>query len=378
MAISSHRICLEMPTLPPHPVVAYSTPGAQQRSQLNQQCLTAMTHWLQAEFALGARVYPNSAALPSIWEVVTGTALTVASRRLVLIPTVAIELDELRVPQEWVDIPDWIADYYIALRVDPDPGEIEIAGYTSHYHLKTTGVYDVGDRTYAIDVDDLWQDLNGGVMAWQLRPAVNPEAALKAAVAALPPLPQAQADSLLERLGNPTLIFPQRAVPFAQWAALLHHGGWRQRLYERRQGLDAPTSMSQWIRAGVPEWAQQVGWQSRVGNLAGTGVRSLQTGLAKPLTILGEAYELRVFPMGQSGGAIWRIELRSGRSEGIIPDGFKLRLLTEDLQMMDNNEDQAMTAVDHLFIDVVLEPGEGLVWEVEPQPDDYDREILRF
>jgi hypothetical protein len=37
-----------------------------------------------------------------------------------------------------------------------------------------------------------------------------------------------------------------------------------------------------------------------------------------------------------------------------------------------------VTAVAALFIDVVVEPGEGLVWEVEPQPEDWDREILRF
>jgi hypothetical protein len=61
-----------------------------------------------------------------------------------------------------------------------------------------------------------------------------------------------------------------------------------------------------------------------------------------------------------------------------IPSGFKLRLLTEDLQDFENNEDVATTAVDHLFVEVALEPGEGLVWEIEPMPENYDREILRF
>lgn len=61
-----------------------------------------------------------------------------------------------------------------------------------------------------------------------------------------------------------------------------------------------------------------------------------------------------------------------------IPGGFKLRLLTEDLQPFPNNEDVATTAVELLFVDVALQPGEGIVWEIEPLPENYDREILRF
>jgi len=31
-----------------------------------------------------------------------------------------------------------------------------------------------------------------------------------------------------------------------------------------------------------------------------------------------------------------------------------------------------------IYVDVVLEPGEGLVWEIEPIPEVYGREILNF
>jgi hypothetical protein len=55
-----------------------------------------------------------------------------------------------------------------------------------------------------------------------------------------------------------------------------------------------------------------------------------------------------------------------------------LRLLTEDLQVFEGNEDVALTAKEQLYIDVTLAPGEGLVWEIEPFPENYDREILHF
>uniref|UniRef100_A0ACD5H266 Uncharacterized protein n=1 Tax=Desertifilum tharense IPPAS B-1220 TaxID=1781255 RepID=A0ACD5H266_9CYAN len=38
----------------------------------------------------------------------------------------------------------------------------------------------------------------------------------------------------------------------------------------------------------------------------------------------------------------------------------------------------ALTAADLLFVDVALESGEGLVWEIEPFPENYQQEILRF
>jgi hypothetical protein len=373
-----NRVQLELPVPMANQAPMQTTPGAQQRSQLNQQCLIAFQQWLHAEFDLIARAYPSMAALPSIWEVVTGTALSVDSLRLVLIPTVAIAVDELRVPQEWVDIPAWAADYYLALQVDPDQQWIEIVGCASHRQLKTTGVYDAGDRTYALDPDDL-NDINSLFISWQLTPAHTPLQPIpKADLAPLPALPKAQADSLLQRLGDPSVVFPRRAVPFPQWAALLAHGGWRQRLYQQRQGQPEPASVSQWIQAGVASLAQPWGWQLREFNLAGVGVRSFTTGIAKPLIIAGQTYELRVFPLGPTSDRTWRFELRSTPPGSQIPTGFKLRLLTEDLQPMENNEDTATTPSDRLFIDVILEPGEGLVWEIEPTPEECDREILWF
>ncbi len=374
--MSSNRIILNYPGTAPVP--AASTPGAIARSQLNQACLEAFSEWVQTEFDLQVQVFPNAATLPSIWEVVNGTELVLRSfltsgtelLKVVLLPTIAIGLDELRVPQEWIDIATWSADYYIAMQVDPDRREINIVGYSSHEDLKTTGIYEPIDRTYTLAMDDIGQDLNSVFLSWQL--ASLP--ITQAPIAPLPALPQVQANNLIDRLGNRDVIFPRRSVPFTQWAALISHGGWRQRLCDRRQGRDVQ-SVQTWIRSGLFSTGQAFGWQPRPCSFAGS--RSLQSGIAKPLVIAGNPYELRVFPLGASGYMTWRFELRSPEI-GQIPVGFKLRLLTEDLQMMDNNEDVAIESVECLFVDVMLESGEGLVWEVEPEAEGFDREILWF
>ncbi|MEC4816313.1 MAG: DUF1822 family protein [Scytonema sp. PMC 1069.18] len=357
----------------------FSTPGAHWRARVNQMCLDAFLPWLREELAFNARVWTQRAALPSFWEFVNGTAIACEEMRLILIPTTAIDLEELRVPQEWVDIPNWVADYYLAVQVNPNGGWVTISGYTTHQELRTKGVYDASDRTYCLDENDLIHDINVLGIARQ----ICPEEILRETVTPLPKLPLTQVKNLLERLSNPAVVFPRLAVPFELWGAILEHGGWRQHLYERRQGLSEQWSTQQWLLAGVSHLAQQMGWSLKTMQLAPRGVRSRETResdicLSRRLTIIGCSYELRVFPRGHLEENIWRFELRSTNPDEMIPGGFKLRLLTEDLQPFVNNEDTAQEAIAQLYVDVVLEPGEGLVWEIEPTPEQCDREILRF
>lgn len=374
--IDSQQLYLDIPQSSEVQKQRYSTAGACQRAWINQICLQAFLPWFKEEIAPSARVYPNTVALPSFWEVVNGTAITFNSSRLVLIPTLAMDGDELRVPQEWVDIPEWVADYYVAVQVNPNDDWIKIFGYTTHQILKAKGVYDAGDRTYSLESEDLIQHIN---VLWVTRQVSSPET-LRAEITPLPPISQIQAENLLERLGNPDVKFPRLAVPFSLWGALLAHGGWRKKLYELRQGLLMQWSIPQWLQIGVANLAQQWGWEKREFVVVPAGMRSVESvlGLSRQIVVAGYTYELRILPKGAFEDHVWRFELRSTTPGGQIPAGFKLRLLTEDLQAFENNEDMATTPVDLLSLEVILEPGEGLVWETEPISDDWEREVLWF
>ncbi|PZV15595.1 MAG: hypothetical protein DCF22_06855 [Leptolyngbya sp.] len=367
---------LEIPPVPTT-TAAFSTPGCRWSADLNQMTLNACLSWLRDEFTSSATVWMD-ASLPSIWEFVNGTAIAVGTSRLVLIPSEALDTDELRVPQEWVDLPSWAADYYLAVQVNPDDSWIKIWGYASHEQLKT-GVYDASDRTYSLAADDLIHDLTVLQVAQELCPTET----RRAAIAPIPTLELIQATNLIERLSNPDLAFPRLAIPFSLWGALLEHGGWRKRLYERRQGLAESWSVVDWLQAGVSNLAKQIGWQRTNLQFATVrGMRSLPaTGLVRSLTIAGESYQLQIAPLGDRStpeAPVWQFELRSADPDGSVSAGVILRLLTEDLQPFENNEDVAQNEVERLCIDVVLQPREGLVWEIEPTPDGYDREVLRF
>ena len=374
--INSEHLYLEIPDtleIREHP---YSTPGATRRAWLNQICLQAFLPWFREEIAPDAELANSRNTLPSFWEVVNGTAIAFDNYRLILIPTLAIDNDELRVPQEWVDIPQWVADYYVAVGVNPDDGWIEICGYTTHHKLKTQGIYDFSDRTYSIDSEDLIQDLN---VLWVTH-QVNSSEILRAEVPSLSPISPTQGSNLLARLGNPEVKFPRLAVPFPLYGALLARDNWREKLSQLRQGRAIKWSIPQWLQTGVDNMAQQLGWSRKELIVVPVGMRSVETllGIARQLIIAGNPYEFRIFPTSQGDNLVWRFELQSNIAERQIPAGFKLRLLTEDLQAFENNEDIAIAPVDILYLEVMLEPGEGLVWQTEPLPEDWEQETLWF
>lgn len=368
------HLWLELPTTQTQWQHQFSTPSSRWNAYLNRICLNTVLPWLKEEYAPQALAWPNFVALPSFWELVNGTAIVMGTTRLVLIPSETIDLS-LRVPQEWVDIPGWAADYYLAVQVNPDQGWLRIWGYTTHQQLQASGSYEPSDHTYCLEGDGLIQDLN---VLWVAR-QLCPEEPTRAAISPLPALPLMQAENLLQRLGNPAISTPRLAVPFELWGALLQHGGWRQRLYEQRQGL-LQGSILQWLQTGVSDFAQQIGWQ-RVDQPSLVGARGVEqttaSFLSRQLRIAGQLYELQILPQGNPAERIWRFDLSTYLGTS-IPSGFKLRLLTEDLQPFENNQRIATTAVDRLHINVALEPGEGLVWEIEPIPENYDQEILHF
>jgi Protein of unknown function (DUF1822) len=137
----------------------YSNATARNNAELNQICLQKMQAWL-TEIGIESTPTFSSAQLDSIWDVVTGCALTVGNRRLILIPSDKFDREELSVPQEWVDIPTWMGDYYLAVQIDLDDLTMNIWGYTSHRTLRETGTFDRIDRTYSISSDCLIGDLD--------------------------------------------------------------------------------------------------------------------------------------------------------------------------------------------------------------------------
>ena len=354
-----------------------ANPSSRWQNYLNQLALAAFLPWLQTEEDVTAQSQ-NSETQAAIWEVVNGTAIAIEGATLVLIPSEANDKSELRVPQEWIDIPDWTADYYLAVHVNVDEGYINVWGYATHQQLKQ-GNFSHSDRTYSLRDDELVGDLN---VLWVTK-ELCPNQVTKAALQPLTELDHLQADNLIERLGSTSELLPRLGVPFSTWGALLQNPNYCQRLASTRRGSLSKTPILKWIEQGLSELSAELGWRKIELTPSIEGARSKNgeapmpaTGLAKRIAIDHVAYQLNVLPLAEAGA--WRFELGCLTAGCMIPAGFKLKLLTEDGQDFEGNEELATEAVERLAIAVDLEPGESLIWQIEPTPDNYQPEILQF
>lgn len=232
-----------------------SIPGNQWQSYLNQICLETVLPWLREKFGDEA-VQTEPIAHSGFWELVNGFALSLGETRLIFVPSEAIDRLELRVPQEWIDIPSWVGDYYLAIEVDPDERWLSIWGYTTHQALKTAENYDPGDRTYCLASSNLITDLN---VLWVMHHlATEPT---RAFVAPLSQPSIAQVERWLDRLETAPL--PRLELPFGEWGALIEREEWRQQLIDRQhptafeQISDSVTTLSLWLQNQF-----EIGWQA--------------------------------------------------------------------------------------------------------------------
>jgi hypothetical protein len=361
-----------------------ANPTSRWQTYLNQVALNVFLPWLKAEEDATAKAGFDAAKCANIWEVVNGTPINLKDAKLVLIPSEAEDLSELRVPQEWIDIPEWAADYYLAVQVNVDAGYVRVWGYSTHQQLKNKGILSQSDRTYALADDDLITDLD---VLWVAR-EVCPDEVTQAVVEPLTAISPIQATNLIKRLGSKSQLLPRLAVPFSIWAALIQNPTWCSNLVATRRGLSPRTTVLQWLQSGVTNLVEDFGWRQIEIQPSMVGARGAATkdsnladsvpafGLAKQMTIANQPYELKIMPLTEAGA--WRFELRSITLGGMIPAGFQLRLLTESLQPFEGNEDVATNPVEQLVLEVDLDAGEALVWQVEPTPDDYQQEVLHF
>lgn len=258
---------------------------ARYNAYLNQICLAVFLDWISrsqfgaGEFGGNLELAPETATPVSVFpdgeianllEALSGTAIQLGERRLVLIPGETTEpelknsqakLAKICVPREWVDTP-WAADYYLAVQLDLDAADEEeclmrVCGFATYCQVKSAD-YDPKQRAYVLPVAELTEDLL--VMELTLEKSVTSAAtglaaardtcvtaAARDAGVTLPALPETKVRQLLERLGNSSLYFPRLEldVPFEDWAALFLNPKWRQELYDRRMGRYSPVKLKE-------------------------------------------------------------------------------------------------------------------------------------
>ncbi len=228
---------------------SYSNQTGRNHAKIARLCFNLLVKLIQ-DFGLSANftLFPGEIA----WEVVNGIAIELEQKRLVLIPSDAIDTEDFAVPQEWVDIPSWAADYYLPVQFDLTEKYLHIWGFVSRRSLKAKGEYDATANTYYVEQDAVIANLD---LLWVALDYPDE----KGEVALLTSLSNDDAKALIEQLSQPSSYSPRLEVKFEQWGALLDRQVWLQKLYQRRMERVQP----QLVRLGA--WFDGVveaGWQT--------------------------------------------------------------------------------------------------------------------
>lgn len=225
---------------------------------LNELCLRTVLPWLQSDYAPTASVWLAD-ELPMAWGIVNGTAIAVGNKRFILIPHRQLDTKVLTVPQEWVDIPEWAGDYFLAIQIAPAEQWLRIWGYTTHEQLKTQGTYDAGDRTYSLDATQLVADITALSVVHQL----NPNEQTQGAIPPFPELSNSQAQAVLQSLVDTHTTPLRQVVSFQEWAELLRQPTIRQRIYALRRNSTAlatrsPIHLMNWLQQQFEQHWQSI------------------------------------------------------------------------------------------------------------------------
>lgn len=231
----------------------YSNETGQNYAYLNRLCLNAFLKWMQENLGLETAVFPNEKVLPKVWQFVNGCGINLGSKRLVLIPSDAIDIADFAVPGEWVNIPNFAADYYLPARVDLEEEYIHFWGFVTRKTLIDKAEYNSIYRLYYMQGDYVIPNLEILGAGFNLCD--------ESEVAALPKLSETEAEDLMEELSKPSPYSPRLKAKFEKWGALLNESYWLEKLYERCvQPVPSPSMI--WVLNRWLDGVVEAGWQT--------------------------------------------------------------------------------------------------------------------
>jgi Protein of unknown function (DUF1822) len=220
------------------------TSANQWQGYLNYLCLSVCLPWLANSFSGQIQSWNLDREAVSFWELVEGSIVAVGEYKLCLLPHTSCDRRELRVPREWVEIPDAIADYYLAVQIDLDAQRAIVWGYTTHQRISELGEYDDLDRMYSVGAEDLIQDLS----ILQLTEQLSPLQPTRGKVDPLEQISHTQANYYMTTWSSDRFAIPRLEIgeaDFPDWLSFLSNESWRHQLAERRFGIVPPVVLTE-------------------------------------------------------------------------------------------------------------------------------------
>lgn len=330
----------------------YQDATSRWRSFLNTLCSNTITHYIQSDSNFRnskLETYAHFQDFPHLWQLINGVPITLNETRLIIIPSEETEAEELRVPQEWVDLPGWVGNYYLASRIDLENCFLRVLGFVTHEELWKQGHYDSLDKTYSLEITALTEDLSAMWVAWELSADTLPQ------VASLPKLSMTEAENLIKQNQYARASTLRLAMPFQQWGSLLLEPELRHLLYNYQLANDSSaTTLNQERIINVAQWFKRSfegGWcsieklindnslkvaysfrqkNSQESDHVAEGVKLLDLGseVEKEVALI-----VKIFSQKKETINV-RIQLQSVNGENYLPSNIKLKLLSNSSQVI--------------------------------------------
>jgi hypothetical protein len=257
----------------------YTNAAARYRAFLNYLCLSNTIAWLQDEPDLQQKINIDINSLsPDLyrrWEFVNGFELKFGQIRLVFIPSEQDSISEFLIPQEWVDIPNWAANYYLPIQVNVEERWLKIRGFISYEQVRQMAKFDASDRNYYVNSRDAIADINTMWMTLDACSFQPPQ------VKPLPTFSQVRVNRIIERLSAPSGYSPRLLCGFAEWGVILSSRKYREVLFDKmiQNLLSKPVETTTKVIQDLSLWFEGVfegSWQSVDDLLVLTGTQTFQ------------------------------------------------------------------------------------------------------
>ena len=210
--------------------------------------------------------------LPLISKTIDGFGLLIAGVKVAFIPSNSIDLAGFEIQQEWVDLDNWVADYYVPFQLvgvgvgdsltlgnslpsgtasrneNREQNYIHLWGFISHQSVQQKAYLDRTLRTYEVDSTDLIAELEQLWLSCELL-NTGELTSERGVVCPLAPLSTSAATATIERLQQHKSVFsPRLLLPFEEWGAIMNTPEYLH-LYARP--LPVITKISNWFRSQV-------------------------------------------------------------------------------------------------------------------------------
>lgn len=219
------------------------------RGYLNLLVRKTFISWLnlmlETNFIDGVKLENNL----SIWEFINGNAIHIDASRIILIPIETQDKTEFSIPEEWLKIPQWVGNYYVAVEVNLEENYLHFAGYTSYEDMKTYSKLDSFNHCLDFPYECLENDLSLMILeyqyGWDTLPTISP----------LPILSSQIKEKLFQEIQDN--LSPRLLVNFSQWLSLISDSQTRYQLFSSRQSLN----LSEWLNSKFSVTLTK-GWQT--------------------------------------------------------------------------------------------------------------------